>query len=75
MNFHRTADVYAVGLMLHEMITGKRPEAKQGGGLGYESINPAIDEIVKTATQTDPEDRYEDAEMMAESLLAARLGV
>ena len=70
------SDIYAFGIMLYEMLSGRRPFAEETlATLVYKHLNeplPAIDhdalnlppgfnEVIQTATAKDPSNRYEDA--------------
>ncbi len=81
------SDIYAVGIMMYEMLTGEQPyKGEQPMQIAYQhandtvptpsSKNPKIpaelDELVLWATERDPEKRPRDARVMLDQLLAAQ---
>lgn len=79
------SDIYSAGIMLYEMVTGKRAvdgdslfqilhRSAQGAVASPSSHNAEIDErlesIILKAVSKNPEDRYQDAMSMRQELLA-----
>ncbi|MEZ5385717.1 MAG: serine/threonine-protein kinase [Prosthecobacter sp.] len=56
------ADLYAVGVMLYQMLTGFLPRgAFKPASVMSPGVDPRFDAIVQKATQMDPADRYQTA--------------
>ena len=81
------ADLYAVGLLLHEMLTGVCPQASlsaeafavartndaiDGRWLAQAGVSSALSRVVLTALSRDPQERFASAQEMLCELHAAR---
>ena len=64
------ADVYALGVVGIEMLTGQRPPEARLEGLAR-----ALRAVLEVATRPSPEDRYPNAKALADDLLRARSGL
>jgi len=73
-----SADIYALGATLHHLLTRRDPRLEPPFSFNerpIRKINPAVsielENVVNTALQYDPKDRYENIDKMREALIAA----
>jgi tetratricopeptide (TPR) repeat protein/predicted Ser/Thr protein kinase len=67
-------DVYALGLLLVELLTGRPPALDAAGEVALQEVERSkrwrgdLPKVIRKATAIDPEDRYGSAEAFAEDL-------
>jgi len=61
-------DIFAVGVMFYELLTGSMPEIDYEPVYELADVDKQFDKIVRKAIQPNPADRYESAEEMAAAI-------
>lgn len=79
-NYDRTIDIYALGVMLYEMLLGRVPFSGATMGevlMKHLTAQPAVDElpqpfprVIRKALAKDPNDRYQTVQEMLSELFA-----
>jgi serine/threonine protein kinase len=70
------ADIFSVGVLLHELLTGKLPADDRRTASAISHCDPRFDVIIRRATHPQPEARYTSASEIANELqiIAASAG-
>jgi len=66
--FDHRADIFSVGVMLHELLTGKLPDTDPRPTSHISKCNPRLDAVIRKATHPDPNARYLSATVLATEL-------
>lgn len=70
--FDHHADIFSLGVLLHELLTGKLPTSDPRPASAQVRSHPRLDAVIRKATHPDPAQRYETATAMAEEI--AKIG-
>lgn len=75
---NQLADIYALGATLHHLLTKRDPRMEAPFSFGDRpirennpAVSPEIDQVINTALQYDPSDRFQTANDMKQNLMGA----
>ena len=66
--FDHRADIFSVGVMLHELLTGITPDGEAAASSQIRVTHPKLAAIIRRTVNPDPEKRYDSANDLAADL-------